>query len=157
MAAIAVPRFLTFAPIDLERESLVAGLTAVGFDPRQQTFFTWLGVVPYLPEQAVYSTLSFIASVSAGAHVVFDYANPRTTKTNSDLFGAPLSLAARVASLGEPLRSYFETDVLDVRLTALGFPEIEDLGPSLIRERYFMNRGGSLPDRGGHIVHATRG
>jgi O-methyltransferase involved in polyketide biosynthesis len=33
----------------------------------------------------------------------------------------------------------------------------EDLGPALIRERYFANRGGPVPDRGGHIVRATTG
>ena len=42
----------------------------------QQTFFTWLGVVPYLTEQPVFSTLGFIASLPGGAHVVFDYSNP---------------------------------------------------------------------------------
>jgi hypothetical protein len=65
------------------------------------------------------------------------------------------ALAARVASLGETFKSHFETDVLHARLTALGFGEIEDLGPALIRERYFAGRGGSVPDRGGHIVRAT--
>jgi len=37
----------------------------------------------------------------------------------------------------------------------LGFHEVEDLGMALIRERYFANRGGSLPERGGHVVRAT--
>jgi O-methyltransferase involved in polyketide biosynthesis len=32
--------------------------------------------VPYLTEDAVHATLGFIASLSGGAHVVFDYANP---------------------------------------------------------------------------------
>ena len=71
-----MPRTLTFAPVDFERETLADGLTAAGFDPAQQTFFTWLGVVPYLTEQAVFSTLGFIASLPGGAHVVFDYSNP---------------------------------------------------------------------------------
>jgi methyltransferase (TIGR00027 family) len=47
-AAIAAPSSLTFAPIDFERESLSGGLAASPFDPAQQTFFFWLGVVPYL-------------------------------------------------------------------------------------------------------------
>jgi len=75
-AAIPVPSRLTFAPIDFERETLAAGLDAAGFDPAQQTFFTWLGVVPYLTEEAVWSTLGFIASLPNGAHVVFDYSDP---------------------------------------------------------------------------------
>ena len=151
-----MPRTLTFAPVDFERETLVDGLTAAGFDPAQQTFFTWLGVVPYLTEQAAFSTLGFIASLPGGAHVVFDYGNPPASIAGQDEYAAVReSLAARVASLGEAFRSHFETDVLHAKLKSLGFREVEDLGPALIWERYFANRGGSSPDRGGHIVRAT--
>jgi methyltransferase (TIGR00027 family) len=155
-AAIPLPSALVFAPVDFERETLAEGLTAAGFDPGQQTFFTWLGVVPYLTEQAVFSTLGFIASLPEGAHVVFDYGNPQAASPDQDEYAAVReALAARVASLGEAFRSHFETDALYAKLMALGFCEIEDLGPALIRERYFANRGGSLHDRGGHIVRAT--
>ncbi len=154
--AIPIPPSLTFAPVDFERETLADGLAAAGFVPEQQTFFTWLGVVPYLTEQAVYSTLEFIAHLPAGAHVVFDYANPAAPGSERDHFTvAHETLAARVASIGEAFKSYFETETLHPKLRALGFREIEDLGPTLIRERYFAKRSGSLPDRGGHILRAT--
>jgi len=78
-AAIPVPGTLTFVPIDFEREILADGLAAAGFDPGRQTFFTWLGVVPYLTERAVSSTLGFIASLPGGAHVVFDYSNTQAS------------------------------------------------------------------------------
>jgi methyltransferase (TIGR00027 family) len=155
-AAILAPRALTFAPVDFERETLADGLSAAGFDPAQQTFFTWLGVVPYLTEQAVFSTLGFIASLPGGAHVVFDYGNPPASSAGQDEDAAVRErLAARVASVGEAFRSHFETEALQAKLMALGFREVEDLGPALIRERYFANRGGSVRDRGGHIVRAT--
>ncbi len=132
------------------------GLSAAGFDPAHESFFTWLGVVPYLTEQAVVSTLGFIAGLPGGAHVVFDYGNPPRSSTGQDEHAAAHeALAARVASAGEAFRCHFETDALRGRLAALGFREIEDLGPAAIRERYFANRGGSVPDRGGHIVRAT--
>jgi methyltransferase (TIGR00027 family) len=154
-AAIPLPRTLTFAPVDFERETLAGGLAAAGFDPAKQSFFTWLGVVPYLTAQAVLSTLEFIARLPGGAHVVFDYGNPPASGLDRDRFAAQEALAARVASIGEAFRSYFETDALHAKLRALGFREVEDLGPVLIRERYFANRGGSLPDRGGHVIRAT--
>jgi methyltransferase (TIGR00027 family) len=155
-AAIPLPHTLTFAPIDFERETLAEGLAAAGFDPAKQSFFTWLGVAPYLTEQAVFSTLGFIARLPGGAHVVFDYGNPRASGSDRDRYAAAQeALATRVASIGEAFRSYFETDALHAELMALGFREVEDLGPALIRERYFVNRGGFLPDRGGHIVRAT--
>jgi methyltransferase (TIGR00027 family) len=62
-AAIPIPNSLTFAPIDFERQTLAEGLAAAGFDVSQQTFFTWLGVVPYLTLEAVWLTLGFIASL----------------------------------------------------------------------------------------------
>jgi methyltransferase (TIGR00027 family) len=155
-AAIPVPGALTFAPVDFERETLADGLSAAGFDTAQQTFFTWLGVVPYLTEQAVFATLAFIASLAGGAHVVFDYGNPPASTPGQDEYAAAHeSLAARVASIGEAFKSSFETDALHAKLKSLGFREIEDLGPPQIRERYFANRGGTLPERGGHIVRAS--
>jgi methyltransferase (TIGR00027 family) len=152
-AAIPVPSSLTFAPVDFERETLADGLAKAGFDPSARTFFTWLGVVPYLTESAVYSTLDFIARLEGGAHVVFDYANPRAP---DEAGGAALEeLAARVASVGEAFKSYFESDALFAKLTALGFREIEDLGPAQIGARYFAKRSGTPRRRGGHIVRAT--
>ena len=154
---IAVPCTLTFTPVDLESETLADGLGAVGFDAAEPTFFTWLGVVPYLTEEAVFATLRFIANLSGGAHVVFDYRNPSTTYFDQDEHDAAReALAARVASLGEAFKSEFETDELHAKLTALGFREFEDLGPRLIRERYFPNRRGDSRDRGGHIIHTQR-
>jgi methyltransferase (TIGR00027 family) len=155
-AAIPLPAALAFAPVDFERETLADGLNAAGFDPAQPTFFTWLGVVPYLTEPAVFSTLGFMAGLPGGAHVVFDYGNPPAAGPGQDEFAAfQASLAARVASLGEAFRSHFETDVLHAKLTALGFREIEDLGRSLIRQRYFGLAAGPSADRGGHILRAT--
>jgi methyltransferase (TIGR00027 family) len=155
-AGIPEPPTLTFAPVDFERETLADGLAAAGFDPAQQSFFTWLGVVPYLTEQAVFSTLGFIANLSGGAHVVFDYANPPASGPGQDEYAAlHRELAERVAKLGERIKSNFETDALHSRLNEMGFCEIEDLGPALIRERYLPDLMSSWGDRGGHILRAS--
>ena len=130
--AIPIPASLTFAPIDFERQTLAEGLAGAGFDSSQQTFFTWLGVVPYLTEESVTSTLSFIASVAGGAHVVFDYSNSPESLP-PELRAWHEKRAAHVAELGEAWLSYFEADNLRAKLTALGFSTIEDLGlPKLL-------------------------
>ncbi len=149
---IAVPRALRFAPVDFERETLAEALAAAGFAPRRPTLFTWLGVVPYLTEPAVLSTLAFIAGLPGGADVVFDYGNPPAPDDVAD--DAHARLAARVAAAGEAFRSLFETGALHARLAALGFSAIEDLGPADIRARWFPGHAGAAPERGGHIVHA---
>ena len=153
-AAIPLPGSLTFVPVDFERETLARRLAAAGFDRTQQTFFTWLGVVPYLKQEAVWSTLAFTASLPNGAHVVFDYADPPASLP-TEMRASHESRARRVAALGEAWVTYFEPERLHAELVELGFAEIEDLGPAQIVSRYFPCRAGSLPDKGGHVIRAT--
>jgi len=153
-AAIALPGSLTFAPVDFERQTLAEGLAAAGFDPAQQTFFTWLGVVPYLSDGAIWSTLRFIASLPNGAHVVFDYSDP-PAELSEELRASHEKRAAHVGELGEAWVSYFEAGELRDQLRKLGFTEVEDLGPRQIGGRYFPDRVAGLPDKGGHILRAA--
>jgi methyltransferase (TIGR00027 family) len=155
-AAIAVPAALSFAPVDFEREALADGLAAAGFDPGKQTFFTWLGVVPYLTEEAVFATLRTIAGLPGGAHVVFDYTNPTASIADPERRAMHEALAARVAAAGEVFRAEFDTAALHAQLRALGFAEIEDLGPREIAARYFPERARPSSQTGGHVLRAAR-
>jgi len=154
-AAIPIPGSLTFTPVDFEHQTLAEGLAVAGFDSAQQTFFTWLGVVPYLTEEAVWSTLSFIASLPNGAHVVFDYGDPPASLPEETRLSHQRR-ATHVAELGEAWLTYFDADDLRSKLIALGFSEVEDLGPPQIAARYFPKRVSSVPDKGGHILRAAK-
>jgi len=151
-----VPGVVVFTPIDFEHQTLAEGLARSGFDPTQRAFFTWLGVVPYLTEHTALKTLGFIASLSGGAHVVFDYANPPQAMSG-EARAAHDELAARVLSVGEPFRTYWETEPLHARLRDLGYRQLEDLGPVGIVARFLPGRVGIVSDRGGHILHASTG
>jgi len=153
-AGIPVPPWVTFAPVDFERETLADGLAAAGFDAAAQTFFTWLGVVPYLPEPAIWRTLEFIASLPNGAHVVFDYSDPPHALP-PDARADHDQRAARVAALGKRWLSYLEPPQLHARLRQTGYCTIEDLGPPQIRARYFPGFAGLASDKGGHILRAA--
>jgi hypothetical protein len=63
--------------------------------------------------------------------------------------------AARGTELGEAWLAHFDADGLRAKLMALGYSEVEDLGPSQIAARYFPNRAITLPDKGGHVLRAT--
>ena len=155
-AVIAVPDSLSFVAVDFETEALGERLAASGFDPARPSFFIWLGVVPYLSEAAVFATLGYIAGLPGGAHVVLDYGNPAAAYGGDpELDAAHGALAGRVAAAGEPFRSHFETDALHHRLRALGFREIEDLGPSAMVERYLGVHLARAGDAGGHILWAA--
>jgi methyltransferase (TIGR00027 family) len=153
-AAIPLPSSLAFVPLDFEREPLADALGGAGFDSTQRSFFTWLGVVPYLTEQAIFSTLRFIASLPGGASVVFDYANPLVSLPEDKGRTALEAIAARGAALGEPFKTYFDTDHLGAKLTVHGFRDIEDLGPAMIAARYFSDES-NFSGAGAHIVRAA--
>jgi methyltransferase (TIGR00027 family) len=140
---IAIPASVTYAPVDFERQSLSDGLAASGFDCRKITFFSWLGVTPYLTRAAMNSTLEFIATMPAGSGVVFDYALPRASL---NWFGrlAFDAMARRVAKAGEPFQLFFEPTELAKELRRFGFNQIEDWGKDKLNERYFKDRADKL-------------
>jgi methyltransferase (TIGR00027 family) len=153
-ADIPLPASLSFVAVDFEHETLADRLAAAGFDSAQQTFFTWLGVVPYLTDDAIFSTLGFIAGLPGGAHVVFDYVNPPDTMTEPGRRAMHEGLIARVAAIGEQLRNDFDSAALHARLKPLGFRDVEDFGWPEIAARFFPGRpvssGGSA-----HVLRAS--
>lgn len=152
---VALPGSLVFVAVDFERDRLLDRLKAEGFDPAQRTFFTWLGVVPYLTKPAISSTLTLIGGLEGGAEVVFDYADPPHT-LSPEAHAAHQQRAARVAALGEPFLTYFEPPALHAELKALGFDRIEDLGPQGLLARHFPSATANPnADRGGHVIFAA--
>jgi methyltransferase (TIGR00027 family) len=151
---IAVPQSVVYTPVDFERETIPNGLAREGFDFSQPALFAWLGVVPYLTHDAVTATLSFIASLSRGSEVVFDYAEPPENQTDGQRANFD-AMAERVAAAGEPFRTFFVPDVLTKEVSALGFSFVENLGADALNARYFRNRTDGLSLRGrGHLLHA---
>ncbi len=70
---IATPDWVTYAPVDFERENIKDGLARAGFDLSRPAMFAWLGVTPYLTREAVMATLAFVATLPKGTEIVFDY------------------------------------------------------------------------------------
>jgi methyltransferase (TIGR00027 family) len=152
--AIAVPDWVTYAPVDFERETIREGLARVGFDFSSPAMFAWLGVVPYLTREAVIGTLAFVASLAKGSEIVFDYAEVpgKETPEQRAHFDA---MAERVAASGEPFRSFFEADALAHEVKAQGFSFVENLNAAALNARYFKGRSDGLALRGrGHLMHA---
>jgi methyltransferase (TIGR00027 family) len=155
-AGIAIPPSVTFAPVDLERQSLADGLARANFRHDVVTFFSWLGVTPYLTREAMTATLSFIASMPKGSGVVFDYAVPRSSLSFLGRFAFD-RLASRVAAAGEPFQLFFEPDALASQLMSMGFQSVEDLGTDQINARYFKDRADKLRVAGqlGRLMSAS--
>jgi methyltransferase (TIGR00027 family) len=83
--AINTPANLSYVPVDFEApHSLLTQLLDSGYRADQPTFFSWLGVIWYLSENALNQRLREIATSAPGSEVVFDYVVD--TCTHLDLF-----------------------------------------------------------------------
>lgn len=140
---IHVPPTMTFAPVDLNRETFDDGLKDAGFDESAPAFFSWLGVTMYLEPPLVLGTLRAIREMNSANGVVFDYAVPRETLG----FVGRLALDAvsrRVKKAGEPFKGFFAPAELISKLREMGYSHIEDLGSAEIDARYFSDRADKL-------------
>ena len=142
-ALIAVPAGLTFVPLDFEHHTLIEGLRDAGFNTHEPAFFGWLGVIPYLTQQAFRATLGAIGQLPAGSGVGFDYAvaPERLSLKGRVAFAA---LAARVAAAGEPFRLFFTPEEMDLELRCAGFHRTEQLDSDQLNEAYFKDRQDGL-------------
>jgi methyltransferase (TIGR00027 family) len=142
-AGIAIPTTVTYVPVDFAKQPLEEELLRAGFDASKPTFFSWLGVTPYLDEAAVLQNLAAIHALHPGNRITFDYMIPR-----SDLsFRGSLAhffISRYVAYLGEPMKSGFTPEGMRAHLLAIGFRDVEDIDCPLLNARYFDGRPDGL-------------
>ena len=154
-AGIAVPPNVVFASCDFVRESVVERLLVAGLDPATPTFVSWLGVTMYLDRAVVLDTIRMLLPfIGAPGGLVFDYFG-HVEKRNLFLRFASWLVSRRLARMGEPLRSVFETNEFIATLRALGCTRAEDFDLVALNARFFANRPGRLIARGrGHVMYA---
>ncbi len=112
---------LKFVPVDLEHcGDLIKELAKHGFDPESKnTFFVWLGVVPYLTKNAIEKTLSQMRN----AEVIFDFGEPPELHPPSKQFERR---AREVAN--EEWKTFFEPKQLCEWMGKLGFSNMKLYG-----------------------------
>lgn len=98
---------IRYVPCSFGQEELSKVLVAAGFDATRPTVWVWSGVIHYLPEDAVRSTLAELKKLSgAGSKLFFDfialeaYAEPATygfakSKARFDAFGEVMAFGFR--------------------------------------------------------------
>lgn len=154
-AQFSVPPSLAFVPVDFERDDPVEALVQAGFRKDQPACVSWMGVTPYLTEDAVMRTLRTLAGLAAGSVVCFDY------RMAPGLLG-PVDrvinemLASQAAAAGEPWVSSFDPGALQGRLLALGYGSATSLAPDELNARYCARRKDGLRIGGSfRILRAT--
>ena len=141
-AGLAVPPGVSWVAADLSRGELVSKLLEAGFDPRQKTFFSALGLSYYLAPEELAALLGELSALSArGSSLVFDYAG-------AGLFLSQVPRVQRMVAMaaagGEPMKCCFDALSLTRLLETQGFLVYESLSPQEIQQRYFAPFAGSL-------------
>ena len=154
-AHIAIPPWLTFVPVDFERDDVGEKLVASGFQQNSPAFFTWLGVVPYLTQDAIGRTLDFMSSVEK-SEVVFDYMEPPEASSDA-LRRFETERTEQLKKMDEHSASRFEPAGIAVILRSHGFCAIEDIGFQEIASRFGGGVQGLAPGHlAVHVVHAKQ-
>lgn len=154
-AQIALPPWLVLVPVDFERDDVAVTLAAAGFQQASPAFFTWLGVVPYLTEEAIVSTLDYMASIR-NSEVVFDYMeSPQAFSEEMRELVAKRS--EQLKKIDEHPVSRFDPAGIAAILRSHGFRDIEDTNFEEIKSRFGHAVQGLAPGQAGlHVVHAKR-
>jgi methyltransferase (TIGR00027 family) len=152
-AQLALPPWLIFVPVDFEQDDLGQTLVDAGFQQSSPAFFTWLGVVPYLKEETIGSTLDYIKSIR-NSEVVFDYMDPPQA-FSKEIKGLVAARTEQLEKMDEPWASRFEPAGIAAILRSHGFSDIEDINFQEIRSRFGRAVQGLAPGQAGfHVVHA---
>ena len=152
-AQIAVPPWLILVPVDFERDDVGEKLVAAGFQQNSPAFFTWLGVVPYLTQDAIDRTLDYMSSIQ-NSEVVFDYMEPPQA-FSEELRQLEKARAEQLEKIGERSDSRFEPAGIASILRSHGFCAIEDINFQEIVSRFGHAVQGLAPGHAAvHVVHA---
>ncbi|MGA8269930.1 MAG: class I SAM-dependent methyltransferase [Candidatus Sulfotelmatobacter sp.] len=151
-AQIALPPWLIFVPVDFERDDVGEKLVVAGFQQNSPAFFTWLGVVPYLTEDAIGRTLDYMSSIQ-NSEVVFDYMEPPEAFSEG-MRELVTKRTEQLEKMDERWSSRFEPAGIAAILRSHGFSDFEDINFQEIASRFGRAVQGLAPGHAGvHVVH----
>ena len=141
---LAEPSHVTYLAVDFETEVLRDALTRSGFNREDLSLFAWMGVMPYLTEESIMSTLKDVVERAApGSEIVFDTLDRAAfTRGKDTLIGRRMFRAG--VRMGEPMITGFDPDEIRELLAAAGLETLEIVTPEAFRELWFAGRADGL-------------
>lgn len=113
-----------YVPVDFTVDDLSRSLRAAGHDPNTPTLWIWEGVIMYLGDAALRSTLAAIRRSSAsGSTLIAHYHEPEASQTSRSVRSALFQV------LGEPQIGVRTRHTMREELERAGFEIREDVGP----------------------------
>lgn len=136
-AKLEIPSNTVLIGADLSKERIGTVLEKNGFDRRQKTLFSCLGLFYYLSDDEISRMLSDIASFAAeGSAIVFDFADNHLFSSNVPRVKNMLAMANQS---GEPMKSCFSYEALELLLQQHCFFIYVFLNDRDIQTRYFSD------------------
>jgi methyltransferase (TIGR00027 family) len=150
---IAAAGNLRYVAVDFDTQDVMEQLQTNGLQLTESTVVSWLGVIPYLQRETVEEVLSRIAQLRH-VDIALDYSAPASQR---DAAGQHLhrQRSQRVAELGEPWITFFETNEIHELLHQHGFHIREDVDVST----YIRSLAGGTPNGTTspvRLLHASR-
>jgi methyltransferase (TIGR00027 family) len=141
---LVVPKNLVFFPIDFNKESLADKIAQAGFIAGKKSLFMLEGVTMYLSQDAVESTLRFIADVSGrGSLIVFDYIHAAVLRRENKYYGEK-DIYKTVSNVGEEWTFALEENEVECYLGRYGYSQKDHSGTRELEDRYFRNSKGLI-------------
>jgi methyltransferase (TIGR00027 family) len=135
-----IPGHVTFVPVDFNTQTLEMRLLESGYDPKVKTFFIWQGVVMYLTNEAVDSTLKFVVQNSPPASaIVFDYIY-RQALLDERKHGGINNMRRYRFMTGEGLNFGIEEGTIEAFLKQRGFGTVRDINIQVLQQAYFTGK-----------------
>ena len=149
------PEGVEFLAVDLEKRTIADVLSDSSFLKDERAFFSWLGTVPYLSEDAVFNVLRDLACFAVqGSEIVFDYSIP-TYMWALEERQALVRILRIIGRRGEPVKSYFEPDAFPDEVSRLGYHIFENMSPAELNKKYFSDRSdGLVTHSAAYNIHA---
>ena len=141
-AGWTVPENLKFIPVDFAKDCLTDRLIDGGFNPKEKSFFSWLGVTYYLSLDAINKTLAELSALCAdGSSLVFDYPDENFFSATEKRVQNTVMMAK---AGGEPMQSAFSYGELEKLLENHGFLIYELLNPNDIQKQIIDSVGANI-------------
>jgi methyltransferase (TIGR00027 family) len=152
-----LPTNIWYVAVDFERDDLETRLTESGYDPAVQTVVVWEGVIDYLTESAVQSTLAALTRLLAPSSLlIFTYTHKGALDGSVNFPGARRWRCLSRAG-GESFLFGFDPDKLAEVLKSHRFQLQSDASTEEIARRYYSLLGRREPgNRAYRIAVAKR-
>ncbi|MFB6456849.1 class I SAM-dependent methyltransferase [Chitinophaga sp. Hz27] len=146
-----IPASLHFVPVNFETSSWWEELLHAGFDIRQQTFVSCIGVTLYLTKEAILDTLRKLTSLAEGSTIAIAFYLPLALLDAEDQPLMEMAIKGAAAA-GTPFVSFYSTEEIRQMAADIGFKEIQTISTKDMGDLYFKDRTDDLFPASGEIL-----